>query len=64
MELFNFIPVLQKIQTLPYLLIIIGHTCFMLFKNAGRWNNDSPGFNKDLLTYKTELQNAVPKMHW
>ena len=27
----------------------------------GRWDPDSPGFNKDLLLYKNELQDAVPK---
>ena len=26
-----------------------------------RWDLDSPGFNKDLLTYKDELRDAVPK---
>ncbi len=26
-----------------------------------RWNEDSPGFNRDLLTYKTELRAATPK---
>jgi hypothetical protein len=25
-----------------------------------RWNEETPGFNKDLLTYKTELRAAVP----
>ncbi|MEM6966947.1 MAG: glycosyltransferase family 39 protein, partial [Bacteroidota bacterium] len=28
---------------------------------ADRWNLDEVGFNKDFLSYKTELQNAVPK---
>ena len=27
---------------------------------ASRWNSDNVGFNKDFLTYKKELQNAVP----
>ena len=26
-----------------------------------RWNTESPGFNKDLLIYKSELRNAVAK---
>ena len=26
-----------------------------------RWSPENPGFNKDLLTYKNELRNAVPK---
>ena len=26
-----------------------------------RWEANSPGFNKDLLIYKDELRNAVPK---
>jgi hypothetical protein len=41
------------------LLVVIPVTCY--FRMQGRWNPDSPGFNKDLLTYKKELQNAVPK---
>jgi 4-amino-4-deoxy-L-arabinose transferase-like glycosyltransferase len=41
------------------LLAVIPIACY--FRMQGRWNPDSPGFNKDLLTYKTELQNAVPK---
>ncbi|HNP47379.1 MAG TPA: glycosyltransferase family 39 protein [Bacteroidia bacterium] len=45
---------------LTYLLLLaIPVSCYL--RMQGRWNNDSPGFNKDLLTYKTELQNAVPK---
>lgn len=41
------------------LLVLIPVACYL--RMQGRWNPDSPGFNKDLLTYKTELQNAVPK---
>lgn len=45
---------------LTYLLIVvIPITCYLRMQS--RWNSDSPGFNKDLLTFKTELQNAVPK---
>jgi len=45
---------------LTYALILVTPiTCYLRMK--GRWNPDSPGFNKDLLIYKTELQNAVPK---
>jgi hypothetical protein len=40
------------------LLLILPFTCYL--RMEVRWNPESPGFNKDLLTYKTELQNAVP----
>jgi len=42
-----------------FLLLLLPFTCFL--RMQVRWNPESPGFNKDLLTYKTELQNAVPK---
>lgn len=32
-----------------------------LLRMQSRWREDSPGFNKDVLMYKTELQNAAPK---
>ena len=41
------------------LLIAAPFTCYLRMQD--RWNPDSPGFNKDLLTYKVELQKAVPK---
>lgn len=41
------------------LLLVIPITCYIRMQS--RWNPESPGFNRDLLTYKTELQNAVPK---
>ena len=40
-------------------LIILPITCHLRIK--GRWNPDSPGFNKDLLTYKSDLRGATPK---
>ncbi len=42
-----------------FLLLILPLTCY--FRMHVRWNPDSPGFNKDLLVYKTELREAVPK---
>lgn len=39
-------------------LIIAPVTAHLRITN--RWNLDDVGFNKDFLTYKTELQNAVP----
>lgn len=42
-----------------FLLLILPVTANMRMRN--RWNIDSPGFNKDLLIYKNDLQNAVPK---
>jgi len=54
---------ISKYVTLRYLtiflLIILPFTCYMRMK--GRWDPEKPGFNKDLLTYKNELRNAVPK---
>lgn len=41
------------------LLLILPLTVYL--RMHARWNPDSPGFNKDLLTYKNELRNAVPK---
>ena len=41
------------------LLLILPLTAYL--RMQVRWNVDSPGFNKDLLTYKQELQAAVPK---
>jgi hypothetical protein len=40
-------------------LLILPITCQLRMQD--RWNTDSPGFNKDLLLYKQDLQNAVPK---
>lgn len=54
---------LTKIRLYRYLTIIfilvLPLTCFLRMKE--RWNPDSPGFNKDLLLYKIELRNAIPK---
>ena len=41
------------------LLLVTPITCYL--RMQARWNPDSPGFNKDLLVHKAELQNAVPK---
>ena len=41
------------------LLLILPLTTYLRMKI--RWNEDKPGFNKDLLIYKNELKNAVPK---
>jgi 4-amino-4-deoxy-L-arabinose transferase-like glycosyltransferase len=40
-------------------LLILPLTAFL--RMQVRWNADSPGFNKDLLTYKNELREAVPR---
>ena len=40
------------------LLLILPLTAYLRMQT--RWNPDSPGFNKDLLTYNHELRNAVP----
>jgi hypothetical protein len=42
-----------------FLLLLLPFTCFL--RMQVRWNPESPRFNKDLLTYKIELQNAIPK---
>lgn len=53
----------SKIILLRYitfiLLLLLPVTCFL--RMQGRWNPETPGFNKDLLIHKTELQNAIPK---
>lgn len=41
------------------LLLILPVTAYLRMHN--RWNPNSPGFNKDLLTYKNELRKAAPK---
>jgi hypothetical protein len=41
------------------LLLLLPLICYL--RMQVRWNPESPGFNKDLLTYKTELKNAIPK---
>jgi hypothetical protein len=52
-----------KIKYIRYftflLLLVLPFTCY--FRMQGRWNPDSPGFNKDLLVYKDDLRNAIPK---
>jgi hypothetical protein len=40
------------------LLLLLPLFCYL--RMQGRWNEKNPGFNKDLLTYKLELRNAVP----
>jgi len=42
-----------------FILLILPLTAYLRMHN--RWNPDSPNFNKDLLLYKEELRNAVPK---
>ncbi len=41
-----------------FLLSILPLTCYIRMHT--RWDTNSPGFNSDLLIYKTELRNAVP----
>jgi hypothetical protein len=41
-----------------FLLLILPITAWL--RMQVRWNEDSPGFNKDLLSYKNELRQAVP----
>jgi hypothetical protein len=41
------------------LLLILPLTAYL--RMQVRWSVDSPGFNKDLLTYKHDLRGAVPK---
>lgn len=53
----------SNIKAVRYLtivvLLLLPLTCYLRMQS--RWNPEVPGFNKDLLVYKTELQNAVPK---
>jgi len=41
-----------------FLLLLLPLTAYL--RNFDRWDPESPGFNKDLLIYKNDLQNAVP----
>ncbi len=41
------------------LLLLLPATCYL--RMHGAWNPDAPKFNQDLLQYKTELRNAIPK---
>jgi hypothetical protein len=54
---------ISKIKFIMYLtvflLLLLPITCYIRMQI--RWNPDSPGFNKDLLLYKTELREATPK---
>ena len=58
---YNFL--MLKIPIIPYitliLLIILPLTCYLRMK--GRWDLDNQNYNKDLLVYKEDLRNAVPK---
>jgi 4-amino-4-deoxy-L-arabinose transferase-like glycosyltransferase len=45
--------------TLAFFLLILPITAHLRMK--GRWQADSPGFNKDLLEHKIALRNIVPK---
>lgn len=55
-----FISVKKGVQGFTiFLLVLLPLFCYL--RMEGRWNTDSPGFNKDLLIYKTELRDAVPK---
>jgi hypothetical protein len=57
MQLLKFHNSVSRIL-IPLLLLIIPITCYLRMQS--RWNVDSPGFNKDLLVYKNELQHIVP----
>lgn len=42
-------------------VLAIATSCVVCFlRMQGRWDPDKPGFNKDLLQYKEQLQDAVP----
>ncbi len=42
------------------ILLLIGLPLTCSLRMQSRWDLESPGFNKDLLIHKTELQDAVP----
>ncbi len=46
-------------RTAIFLLLLAPVTAFLRTQKS--WNTESPGFNKDLLTYKRELREAVPQ---
>jgi len=53
----------QQYKVIRYLvivlLLILPLTAWL--RMQVQWNEDSPGFNKDLLSYKEDLRGAVPK---
>jgi hypothetical protein len=53
----------HKVKVMRYLalflLLILPLTAWL--RMQVRWNEDSPGFNKDLLSYKQDLRGVVPK---
>lgn len=53
----------QKVPFIKYAIYIVflalPVTCFLRMQH--RWDENKPGFNKDLLVHKNELRNAVPK---
>lgn len=54
---------LIKSRIVKYVVIILLLILPLLayLRMDGRWNPESPGFNRDLLVYKNELRKAVPK---
>jgi 4-amino-4-deoxy-L-arabinose transferase-like glycosyltransferase len=48
------------IRTLT-ILILIFLPVFAYLRMQDRWNPESPGFNRDLLVYKADLRNAIPR---
>jgi hypothetical protein len=48
------------VRTLVFILLLVLPVTAYL-RVSHRWNPEKPGFNKDLLTYREDLRNAVPK---
>jgi 4-amino-4-deoxy-L-arabinose transferase-like glycosyltransferase len=51
---------INYLKTTTILLLVL-LPLFAALRMQTRWNKESPGFNVDLLKYKTELRNAIPK---
>lgn len=57
-NIFNLKPALLK-YTVCLVMLVLPITCYLRMHH--RWDEATPGFNPDLLTYKNELRNIVPK---
>ena len=57
-QLFNARPIFLRGASI-FFMLVLPITCYIRMHK--KWNPESPGFNKDLLTYKTELRNVVPQ---
>ena len=58
---FNLFKVKSRLVKYFVLLLLFILPLLAYLRMDGRWNPEKPGFNRDLLVYKNELRDAVPK---